>query len=55
MQTAIMAAEALAAGSIDLAIAGGMESMTNAPYITKKHRGGARADHEPANRQDRVC
>jgi acetyl-CoA C-acetyltransferase len=46
MQTVIMGAEALAAGSIDLVIAGGMESMTNAPYITKKHRGGARAGHD---------
>jgi len=46
MQTVIMAAEALAAGSIDTAIAGGMESMTNAPYLTKKHRGGARAGHD---------
>jgi acetyl-CoA C-acetyltransferase len=46
MQTVIMGAEALAAGSIDLAVAGGMESMTNAPYLTKKHRGGARAGHD---------
>lgn len=46
MQTVIMGAEALAAGSIDVAVAGGMESMTNAPYLTKKHRGGARAGHD---------
>jgi acetyl-CoA C-acetyltransferase len=31
MQTVIMGAEALAAGSVDFVIAGGMESMTNAP------------------------
>ena len=42
MQTVIMGAEALAAGSIDLVVAGGMESMTNAPYLLKKHRSGAR-------------
>ncbi|KTT96871.1 acetyl-CoA acetyltransferase, partial [Sphingomonas yabuuchiae] len=42
MQAAIMAAEALAAGSADLIVAGGMESMTNAPYLSHKHRGGAR-------------
>jgi len=42
MQTLIMGAEALASGSIDLVVAGGMESMTNAPYILKKHRSGAR-------------
>ncbi len=48
MQTVIMGAEALAAGSIDLVIAGGMESMTNAPYLLKKHRGGARIGHDTA-------
>jgi acetyl-CoA C-acetyltransferase len=48
MQTVIMGAEALAAGSIDLVVAGGMESMTNAPYILKKHRGGARIGHDTA-------
>ena len=46
MQTVIMAAEALAAGSVDVIVAGGMESMTNAPYLLKKHRGGARAGHD---------
>jgi len=46
MQAAIMAYDALAAGSIDLAIAGGMESMTNAPYALPKHRGGARIGHD---------
>ena len=48
MQTVIMASEALAAGSLDFAIAGGMESMTNAPYLLKKHRGGARIGHDTA-------
>jgi acetyl-CoA C-acetyltransferase len=46
MQTVIMGAEALAAGSLEVVIAGGMESMTNAPYLLKKHRGGARAGHD---------
>ena len=46
MQTVIMGAEALAAGSIDMVVAGGMESMTNAPYLSRKHRGGARAGHD---------
>ena len=45
MQAAIMAAEALAAGTIDVAVAGGMESMSNAPYLLAKHRGGARIGH----------
>jgi len=46
MQAAIMAYDALAAGSVDVAVAGGMESMTNAPYALPKHRGGARIGHD---------
>ncbi len=46
MQAAIMAADALAAGSADLIVAGGMESMTNAPYLSRQHRGGARIGHD---------
>jgi len=46
MQAAIMGAEALAAGSIDLLVAGGMESMTNAPYLSMRHRAGARIGHD---------
>jgi acetyl-CoA C-acetyltransferase len=45
MQAAIMASEALAAGAADIVVAGGMESMTNAPYALPKHRGGARIGH----------
>lgn len=48
MQTVIMGAEALAAGSVDVVVAGGMESMTNAPYLLKKHRSGARIGHDTA-------
>ena len=46
MQTVIMGAEALASGSVDTVVAGGMESMTNAPYLLKKHRSGARIGHD---------
>ncbi len=46
MQAAIMAAEALGSGSIDLLVAGGMESMTNAPYLSMRHRSGARIGHD---------
>ncbi|ATE63990.1 acetyl-CoA C-acyltransferase [Rhizorhabdus dicambivorans] len=46
MQAAIMAHDALAAGSADIIVAGGMESMTNAPYLLTKHRGGARIGHD---------
>ncbi len=48
MQTVIMGAEALASGSVDYVVAGGMESMTNAPYLLKKHRSGARIGHDTA-------
>ena len=48
MQTVIMGAEALASGAADYVVAGGMESMTNAPYLLKKHRGGARIGHDTA-------
>ncbi|WP_417610246.1 acetyl-CoA C-acyltransferase [Parasphingorhabdus sp.] len=48
MQAAIMGAEALAAGSIDMIVAGGMESMTNAPYLLPKMRSGARLGHAEA-------
>ncbi len=46
MQAAIMAHEALAAGTADLIVAGGMESMSNAPYALPKHRTGARIGHD---------
>ena len=46
MQAAIMAQEALAAGAADIIVAGGMESMTNAPYALPKHRAGARIGHD---------
>jgi acetyl-CoA C-acetyltransferase len=46
MQAAMMAHDALAAGTSDIIVAGGMESMTNAPYLMVKHRGGARIGHD---------
>ena len=46
MQAAMMAADTLAAGSADLVVAGGMESMTGAPYLTLRHRGGAHIGHD---------
>ena len=46
MQAAIMAHDALRAGTADIIVAGGMESMTNAPYLLPKHRGGARIGHD---------
>ena len=46
MQAAIMASDALAAGSADIIVAGGLESMSNAPYLNLKHRTGARIGHD---------
>lgn len=46
MQAAIMAVEALMAGTADVIVAGGMESMTNAPYLMTKHRAGSRIGHD---------
>ena len=48
MQTVIQADEAIRAGNADIIIAGGMESMTNAPYLLQKHRSGARIGHDTA-------
>jgi acetyl-CoA C-acetyltransferase len=46
LQAAILAHDALAAGSAEIIIAGGMESMTGAPYLSARHRGGARIGHD---------
>ena len=46
MQAAIMAHDILAAGSADVIVAGGMESMSGAPYLLSKHRAGARIGHD---------
>ena len=45
MKAVMMAADALAARPRDVIVAGGMESMTNAPYILPKMRRGARLGH----------
>jgi acetyl-CoA C-acetyltransferase len=46
MQAAMMAHDALVAGTADVIVAGGMESMSNAPYLLMKHRGGAQIGHD---------
>ncbi|PAT33173.1 acetyl-CoA C-acyltransferase [Vandammella animalimorsus] len=46
MKTIMMAADMLKAGSAEVIVAGGMESMTNAPYLLKKGRGGYRLGHD---------
>ena len=46
MKTVMMAADQIRTGQIDIAIAGGMESMTNAPYLMDKARSGYRMGHQ---------
>ena len=45
MKATMIACDALKAGSQDVIVAGGMESMTNAPYLLPKARGGYRLGH----------
>ncbi len=45
MKAAMIAFDQIALGHTDTMIAGGMESMTNAPYMLPKMRGGARIGH----------
>ena len=45
MKAAMFAHDMLAAGSIDVAVAGGQESMSNAPYLLLKGREGYRYGH----------
>ena len=46
MKAAMLAHDLLAAGTNDIMVAGGMESMTNAPYLLPKARGGYRMGHQ---------
>jgi len=45
MKAAMLAHDELLAGSVELIVAGGMESMTNAPYLLPKARAGLRMGH----------
>ncbi|MBY4893968.1 acetyl-CoA C-acyltransferase [Rhodobacteraceae bacterium N5(2021)] len=46
MKAAMMAYDALALGQADVIVAGGMESMTSAPYLLPAMRAGARIGHQ---------
>ena len=46
MKTTILGHDLIAAGSADIVMTGGMESMTNAPYLLPKARGGMRMGHQ---------
>jgi acetyl-CoA C-acetyltransferase len=48
LQAAILGHNAIVGGSAEIVVAGGMESMTNAPYLLLRHRRGARAGHDTA-------
>jgi acetyl-CoA C-acetyltransferase len=45
MKAVMMAADAIAVGNAEIVVAGGMESMTNAPYLLTKARAGYRLGH----------
>ena len=45
MKAAMLAHDLIAAGSASIAVAGGMESMTNAPYLLDRARAGYRLGH----------
>jgi len=45
MKATMLAHDSLLAGTNDVVVAGGMESMTNAPYLIPKARGGYRIGH----------
>jgi acetyl-CoA C-acetyltransferase len=45
MRAAMYAHDMLTAGSVEVMVAGGMESMSNAPYLLPKARGGLRLGH----------
>ena len=46
MKATMLAHDIIKAGSADIVLSGGMESMTNAPYLLAKARGGYRAGHD---------
>ena len=46
MKAVMLAADEIKTGEADIIVAGGMESMTNAPYLLAKARGGYRIGHQ---------
>lgn len=46
MQAAIMGAAAIRSGDVQVVVAGGMESMTNAPHLMRTHRAGQKYGHD---------
>ena len=48
LKSVMLAAQGIATGDIDVAVAGGMESLSNAPYLVPKAREGLRMGHAEA-------
>ncbi|HEX7814486.1 acetyl-CoA C-acyltransferase [Dyella sp.] len=48
MKASMLAYDQLLAGGVDVVLAGGMESMSNAPYVLPKARAGYRVGHQTA-------
>src|SRR5258708_20175747 len=46
MKATMLAHDIINAGSAEIVVSGGMESMTNAPYLLAKARSGYRAGHD---------
>jgi acetyl-CoA C-acetyltransferase len=46
LKAVMLAAQGIATGDIDIAVAGGMESMSNAPYLLRGARDGVRMGHQ---------
>jgi acetyl-CoA C-acetyltransferase len=46
MKATMLAHDLISAGSANIVVSGGMESMTNAPYLLQKARGGYRVGHD---------
>jgi acetyl-CoA C-acetyltransferase len=46
MKATMLAHDIINAGSADIVVSGGMESMSNAPYLLQKARGGYRVGHD---------
>jgi acetyl-CoA C-acetyltransferase len=46
MKAVMLGHDALVAGSAGVVVAGGMESMSNAPYLLARARGGYRLGHD---------
>ena len=45
LKAVMLAAQGIATGDVDIVVAGGMESMSNAPYLLPKAREGMRLGH----------